>query len=371
MQNGIYEEGWSEFSNRFSMNLTKVLFVVFIFLFALSFAAAAEEEATEREKQAATAGEDKLETRQRLLKANTLAETESETKRGTEKAATHFKGRVSLLVRYGGFFLWACVGLFMVYPKSGAMAWIMRKLPTLYFEVLQEVSEDIKQSHPYQIFEWFYVSYKGYSLPFEALFLVSGVFLSAANRKETITVCVYLLLKHGILAILFVGINISSYLRWEVPILNEEGHNVSKTVKASDHTLRMLIFGSALLNLVGAKGIHFDPHFRSSPLNRVPWVFLPLWIGVTPWLLLALYVIMFCHTIIFHSPFVDVIATYIVFAGIYLPLLLVIEDVVRVIILPRIWDLSPDPKVVQSGAIAEGMFRKPNPEAVTPKPKSE
>ena len=40
MQNGIHKEGWLELSNRFSMNLTKVLFVAFIFLLTLSFAAA-------------------------------------------------------------------------------------------------------------------------------------------------------------------------------------------------------------------------------------------------------------------------------------------------------------------------------------------
>ena len=67
MQNGIYKEGWLEFSNHFSMNLTKVLLVTFIFLPALSFAAAAE--VAEREKTIETAKAKSLETKKAKLQA--------------------------------------------------------------------------------------------------------------------------------------------------------------------------------------------------------------------------------------------------------------------------------------------------------------
>ena len=201
------------------------------------------------------------------------------------------------------------------------------------------------------------VYYKGYSLPFEALFLVSGVFLTEKNLQLRNMYYMQIVLAYSILAVLFVRIDISSYLRWEVPILNEEGHSVSKTVKVSDHMLRMLIFGSALINLVGAEVIHFDPHLRSSSLNGIQWVFLALWTGAAS-VLSGLYIIMLGHTVTYHHSLVDAIATYIVLVGICAPLLFVIKDVVIGMILPRILGLlsylvksrGSNPNPVSSGS---------------------
>ena len=383
MQNGIYEEGWSEFSNRFSMNLTKVLFVAFIFLFALSFAAATGETETpagtagtetpaggKELKVAETAEADKpKDVEWELPKANAPAETKRETKRETErgtevrkvrvkKAATHFQERVSQLlpvVLYGSLLLWACSGLVVVYPKSGAMAWIMRKYPSSDFEIQGEYENLTKGGYLCPIFEWIYVFYKNYSLPFEALFLVSGVLLSATNREVTIKYCVVIAFSYGILAILVVGIDISSYLRWEGRTIKEKGHKRSIPVKVSDHMLRILIFLFELIVVVLKELLDLlNICIEGSSLDRFQWVALLLWNSVA-FLLSVLYVLMWNYIILWHHPFVDAVATIIVFAGIYLPLLLVIEDIVRVIILPRILELSLY-LVKPSGAIAGETF---------------
>ena len=309
MQNGIYEEGLLEFPNRFSMNLTKVLFVAFIFLFALSFAAAAV---------ADNAGQES----------------------GEQQLAIHSQTLAIPLVRYGVLFLWACSGLVVVYPKSGAMAWIMTKLPALQFEVPLKASEYIKKGYLYQLFEWFYVFSKGgYSLFLEGLFLGTGVFLSTANPQAITKGCTYIVVEYGILAILFVWIEISSYLKWEVPItFIKEGNRVSKTVKISDHVLRVYIFMFVFSRLVRRGLISLDAN-KECLLNSFQQSLFPIWRVVMVELTIT-YAMMLYQTIIYHHPVVDTIATIIVFIGIYAPLLLVIEDIVRVIILPRILGLS-------------------------------
>ena len=357
MQNGIYKEGWLEFSNRFSMNLTKVLFVAFIFLFALSFAAATGETETPAGTEAATADEDKLkETKQKLPEANVLVETESETKRGTGRAATHFKERVSQLppvVLCSVLLLWACFGLVLVCPKPSAMVWMMTKLPTLCFEVPQEASEDIKKGYLYQIFEWVYVSYKGYSLIFEVgLVFVFGVFLFAKNIRLFARYCAYPILEYGILVVLFVWIDISSYLRWEVPVPIEEGRNVSKTVKVSDYMSHVLIFGFALIRLVSSELIFLNTDFQKRSLNRVQLVFLPLWNSVAS-VLSVLYIVMLGPTVIYHHPFVDVIATAIVFLGIYVPISIIIDIVIKESIFTRIVRSLLQPKAKPSETTTE------------------
>ena len=320
MQNGLYEEGWLELSNRFSMNLTKVLFVAFIFLFALSFAAAAA-----------------------------AAETETPAK----PAATQSKGRASPLLQvvlYGGLLLGACFGLVVVYPKSGAMAWIMTKLPTLYFKVPQEVSDNIKQSHPYQTFKWFYVSYKGYSLIFEGgVAFAVGVFLFAKNLRPLAMHCAYPVLEYGILTLLFVSIDISSYPRWKMSILIEEGRNVSKTVNISDHMLHMAMVIFAFARVVLKEFHSLNNDIRASSLNRVQRVFLLLWNSVAL-LALILHVVMLYYTISWHHPVVDTIATSIVFIGIYLPITTIIDIAINDIILSRIVRSLPQSETEQGGA---------------------
>ena len=159
MQNGIYKEGWLEFSNRFSMNLTKVLFVTFIFLFALSFAAGtagtetagtetAGTETAECSKHAATAEKGTLIV---TLQSKTKFQVTSNAAKGqatAKQADTHLIRSVSQLliaVLYSVFLLYTCFGFVWVYPMSSSMVWIMIKLPRLCFEVPQEASEDIKK----------------------------------------------------------------------------------------------------------------------------------------------------------------------------------------------------------------------------------
>ena len=335
------------------MNLTKVLFVTFIFLFAFSFTVTAKGRKTNKlavaEKKAAG----------------------TKTPAGTETAVIPQGIDAIQLVWHWNLLLWACFGLIVVYPKSGAMVWILRKYPKSYFEVPQKASENIKKGYPYQIIEWVYVSYKGYlSLLFEALFLVSGVFLSQKGLKLRTAECIYIVLEYGILAVLFVRIKISSYLRWEVSTLNEGGAMVSKPVKVSDHMLRMLIFGSAFINRVHAGAIPLDLYLRNSSLNGIQWVFLLLWNSVAS-VLLVLYIIMLCHTVIYHHSLVDTIATAIVLIGIYVPISIIIDIAIPGIILPQILTLPPDPKVVQDGAIAKETFSKPNPGLSRSKSKKE
>ena len=286
------------------MNLTKVLFVAFIFLFALSFAAAAEVEAE--------------------------AENQPEERR---QLAIHLKRLAHLLVMCCILLVvGVCSELVLVHPKFGVMVWMTTHCPKSCFKVLQEASEDIKKEYLYQIGEWICVFYKHYSLPLEVLLLMFGV-LSAANREVIIDGCVHVLLGYGIRAILFVGIDSSSYLRWEVPIPIEDGTMVSKPVKVSDQLLRMLIFESTLIRLVSNAFMSLNTGIQTSPLNRVQWVVLTLWKGAAP-VLLGLFIIMFGHTITYHHPLIDTIAAGIVFIGIYVPLLPIIENVVIGMIFP-------------------------------------
>ena len=328
MQNGIYEEGWSEFSNRFSMNLTKVLFLACIFLFALSFAEAAADNAEQGP--------------------------------GEQQLAIYSQILANPLVRYGGLFLWTCSGLVMVYPKSGAMVWILRKYPKSDFKIPQKASENIKKGYLYQIIEWVHVSYKGYLLIFVGgLVFVFGVLHSAENHRLLGMYCAYPVLEYCILTFLFVSIDMSSYLKWEVPILNEEGRNVSKTVKISDHMLRMSTFMLAFTNVVLHELSLLNICIKGSSLGRFQWVVLLLRNSVVLGLVI-LHVVMLYYITPWYHPAVDVIATDIVFFGIYLPISNMIDVTIYDIILSRSLILLSDPKVKSSDATAEGTFSGSN-----------
>ena len=120
-----------------------------------------------------------------------------------------------------------------------------------------------------------------------------GVFLFAKNLRLLGMYCAYPVLEYGILAILFVGIDISSYLRWEVPVPIEEGRNVSKTVKISDLIVRTLMFMFAFAWVVLNELISLSIGIQKRSLNRVRWVFLLLWNSIALGLVILRIVMLF------------------------------------------------------------------------------
>ena len=295
-------------------------------------------------------------------KLATIAQTK---RRGQEKAKTTVipsqrRASLSTVSKYLGLLFWVGSGFAVVYPRSGAMVMVMRNFRTSYFKVPQKVSEEDAKKVPYKINGLISRLYKSYSLLFEALFLMFGVFIPETNRQVIAKGWAYIVLEYGILAILFVGIGISSYLKWDVSTIpiKVEGYVYVSTVTISNHVLRVLIFLFALSKLMWRKLIPSKIEESPSKTEESPSsgsvrkILFSLWQVATFGLTVA-YSFMLYHTVQYYHPFADAIAACIVFIGIYVPLLTAIEDVVTKIMF-RILGLSLQPE-----SLPESLVMKP------------